>query len=261
MPGESQILTVWLLVWLGVFGAVLGSFFDCMVCRWAAGESLLRGRSRCGSCGHVLGARELVPLFSFIFSGGRCRFCGEKIPVRCFLSELAGLLGFVFLGLRFGLSLELGQWCVLGAVLLAVSIADDEKRIIPDKLLIIAAVNRIVWFFVLGQPAWESVKTALISVCAGPLPMLLLCLLMEKTLQREAMGGGDIKLMGVFALYLNWTQMLLTLFISCMLGLFWAAARRRNVDKAIVFGPFLSMSCILTVCFADGLIEWYTGFF
>ena len=95
---EEQLLTAYLCFWLAVLGAVLGSFLDCAASRWAAGDPHpFRGRSRCGSCGHTLGARDLVPVFSFLLRRGRCRWCEEAIPARCLVSELAGAAAFLCL--------------------------------------------------------------------------------------------------------------------------------------------------------------------
>ena len=103
MPwNENMVITAYLCLWLAVLGAVLGSFLDCAVSRRAAGEPWHRGRSRCISCGHPLGARDLVPVASYLLRRGRCRFCGRKIPAECLLAELAGAGMFLCLGLRFG---------------------------------------------------------------------------------------------------------------------------------------------------------------
>ena len=114
------LLTIYLCVWLAAAGAVLGSFLDCAVWRWARGEAMFRGRSHCAGCGRTLSPGELVPVFSYLFSRGRCRGCGGKIPAECLWAELAGGLAFVCLGVRFGLTLELAQWLVFGGLLLAV---------------------------------------------------------------------------------------------------------------------------------------------
>lgn len=251
----ETILTLYLCLWLAVAGAVLGSFLDCAVWRWARSEPMLRGRSRCAACGHVLTARDLVPVFSFLLARGRCRHCGEKIPAECLWAEIAGGLGFVCFGVRFGVSLELGQWLVLGALLLAVSLTDGAKRIIPDKLLLVMAANRILWVFILRQPLWDSVKTALLSLCAGPLPLLALVLVMDKVMKRDTMGGGDIKLLMALALYLTWPQTLLTLLAGCFLGLAGAAVGKNQ--GAIPFGPYLAAACAAVVCFGGPLIGWY----
>ncbi|MFR8516776.1 MAG: prepilin peptidase, partial [Emergencia timonensis] len=74
---ESTFLTVYIFVVMGIFGAVFGSFINCMAWRIAHGESVLKGRSHCAVCGHPLGAADLVPVFSFLFLRGKCRYCRE----------------------------------------------------------------------------------------------------------------------------------------------------------------------------------------
>lgn len=257
---EEQLLTAYLCFWLAVLGAVLGSFLDCAASRWAAGDPHpFRGRSRCGSCDHTLGARDLVPVFSFLLRRGRCRWCGEAIPARCLVSELAGAAAFLCLGLRFGLSLELGQWVVFAALLLALSLTDWAARILPDKLLLLLAANRAAWFFVLGHGAREILEAA--KAFAVPAALLALVLAMEKLMGREAMGGGDIKLLFALALYLSWAELFLTLLAGCLLGLLWAALTGGKAKTAMPFGPFLALGAMLTVCCGGPVLKWYFGLF
>lgn len=259
MPLEEIIIMVYLCVWLGILGAVWGSFADCAVSRWAVGERMFAGRSRCASCGHVLSVLDLIPVFSWLFRRGKCKYCGERIPADCLLAELAGAAGFVCLGLRFGLSAELGQWLIWWALLLSLSLTDGAKRIIPDQLLLALGASRVVWFFVLGEE-FSSVFDIL-KACLVPLALLGLVLLAEKLTGREVMGGGDVKLMLVLALYLSWAQLLLTLLAGCLTGLIWAAFAGKKCGKAVPFGPFLAIGAELTVCFGDPVIHWYFNLF
>lgn len=257
---EEQIWTAFLSFWLAVSGAVLGSFLDCAASRWAEEDPHpFAGRSRCASCGHVLGARDLVPVFSFLLRRGRCRWCGEKIPAECLWAELAGAAAFVCVGVRFGLCPELGQWLMFTFLLLALSLTDWAKRIIPDKLLLALAANRAVWFFVLGHGAREALET--VKALAVPAALLALVLAIEKLLDREAMGGGDVKLLAVLALYLGWAELFLTLLAGCLLGLLWAALTGGKTGTAMPFGPFLAAGAVLTVCYGGPVLDWYFGLF
>lgn len=83
----------WVFIGLYLFlgfmlGAVLASGWTCFLARRASGESWLRGRSHCDSCGHELGCLDLLPVIGFLSTGGRCRYCREKIPAICIISEL-----------------------------------------------------------------------------------------------------------------------------------------------------------------------------
>ena len=152
MSLEATILlvTCFYFFWIAVVGMVVGSFLDCAVSRWAVGEEIFLGRSHCTSCGHALGVRDLVPLFSFLLHRGRCRFCGEKIPADCLVAEVAGAACFLCMLLRFGLTVELSQWLIFAGLLLALSLADWHMRIIPDGMLLALAVNRLFWMWLLG---------------------------------------------------------------------------------------------------------------
>lgn len=259
MDLESQIFLLYLCLWLGIFGAVWGSFANCAVSRWAAGERMFTGRSRCFTCGHSLGAGDLVPVFSYLFRRGRCRYCGAPIPPDCLVSELAGAAGLVLVGLRFGLCLELGQWVVWWGLLLCLSLADGAKRELPSSLLWALAGNRLIWLLLLRQGTgalWEMGKACLI-----PAALLALVLLAEHRLGREVMGGGDIKLLLALALYMTWAQLLLGLLAGCLTGLVWAAWSGRKQGQALPFGPFLALGALLSVCFGGPLIRWYLGLF
>lgn len=251
------ILTLYLCVWLALCGAVFGSFLDCAASRFAREEEMFSGRSRCDSCGHTLTLQDLVPILSYFLMGGKCRHCKEKIPAECLWAEVAGVAVFVCFGVRFGLSLDLLQWLILGALLLAVSLVDAAKRIIPDRLLAAMIINRLSCVIVLLESPLESGKTALFSLCAGPIPLLALTLAMEWMLGRELMGGGDIKLLAALALYLSWPQMVLTLLGACLLGLAGAAIAKKRGPFA--FGPYLAAAAVLAVCFGDPLTTWYLG--
>lgn len=254
----DMILLLYLCFWLALAGAAAGSFIDCAAWRWAHGEEMFKGRSKCASCGSTLSARDLVPVLSYLFMRGRCRYCKEKIPAECLIAEIGGAAAFVCFGIRFGASIELAQWIILGALLLAMSLADGAKRIIPGRILLTMTVNRVAWVFILQEPLLEAGKTALISLCAVPVPLLVLTLVMERMLGRELMGGGDIKLLAALALYLKWPQMALTLLAGCILGIAGAAACKKRGEFA--FGPYLAASCIAAVCFGDPFVAWYLGF-
>ena len=157
MPlNEDTILTKYLAFWLTVLGAALGSFLDCAVSRWAAGEQMFAGRSRCFSCGHILSVFDLIPVFSWLFHRGKCGYCGEKIPADCLWAELAG--GSIFLLLTLTIPPPaLFQWLIWAGLLLALGLADWARQIIPNRLLLALAINRIVWFFVLKEENNEQI--------------------------------------------------------------------------------------------------------
>lgn len=254
----TPLLQLYLTLWLSVLGAALGSFLNCWADRIAAGQGLPTGRSRCDSCGHILGPADLIPVVSYLVRRGRCRYCGVPIPAHCLVAEIAGAAAFAALGLRFGYRLELLQWLILCGLLLLLSLIDAAVHLLPDRLLLAAAVNRLVFLLVLRQPLPETLADMALGAFGVPVALLLLSLAMDRLLGKETLGGGDLKLLFVLGLYLSWLEMLLLLFLACVLALGWAAGPgRRRVRLEIPLGPFLSAAWLLVTLFGTSWIQWY----
>ena len=248
-----------------VLGAVLGSFLNCLAWRKVHGESVWRGRSHCATCGHVLSAADLVPVFSWLFLKGKCRYCGEKISPRYMLTELFLGLGYLGIFLRYGLSVQTLRLMVLSGILLAVGLVDLESYEIPDSFLLTAF---LWWLATIPLLLWEahildssfSIKKEIVQgalggfVVAGAL--LALSLLFDKITGKESLGGGDIKLLFVTGLYLGLGGNLLNLILSCVLGLIFVAVVKQ---RRIPFGPAITLSTYLCLLFADQLVDWYLG--
>ena len=176
------------------------------------------------------------------------------------MAEAAGAGCFVALGLCFGFQLELAQWLVFAVLLLCISFADWHKRIIPDWTLVALSVNRIIWVLVLDRELRRFMLDTL-AAWSVPAALLVLVLLAEWVVGRDVMGGGDLKLLFVLALYLSWAQLLLTLLTGCLIGLVWAAATGGGQKDAVAFGPFLAVGTMVTVCLGGPLLEWYFRLF
>lgn len=198
----DPFLTVYCCLLAALLGACMGSFLNCAAWRIVHGESVLRGRSHCDACGHVLAVRDLIPVVSYLAAHGRCRYCGAKLSRRHVLAEAVSALVFVTLLLHYDISLQaLEGWCVAG-ILLACSFADLEGYIIPDRFIAVGVVLFITTLFFDPQPLRRALDGAIggLAVAGG---VLLLVLGMEKLLGREAMGGGDIKLLFLTGLFLG----------------------------------------------------------
>ena len=244
-----------------LLGAVLGSFLNCAAYRIAHGQSFMKGRSRCPACGHVLGVADLVPLFSWVFLRGKCRYCGAKVSVRYFLAELFMALVTVVCLLRFDISVVFLRNLVFLCCLFCLSLVDLEVFEIPDGCLLIAAA---AWLIALPFTAmsWkESLLHFLAAVAFGG-GLLLLSLLMDRILKRDSLGGGDIKLYFVVGLYLGIAATLFSLLLACVLGLLFAFLRKR-IGKAegeqIPFGPSIAAAAAVMLLFGDPMVRWYLG--
>lgn len=266
---------IYLCILAFLFGTVFGSFLNCMAWRIAHNESVLKGRSHCAVCGHTLGIADLIPVFSWLFLGGRCRYCKEKISPRYVAAELVCGCGFVLSFLRYGVSWRTLQVIVLFCILLALSLTDFEIYEIPDRFVLAG----IIWYLVssklmdrrlsltgmtvsilpegeyLSLPAWgQNLLAGLIGGLAIGGGMLFLSLLFDHLLGKESMGGGDIKLFFMTSLYLGLLQGLFSLILSCIVGLVIAAVMRR---KRVPFGPAISLAAFLSLLYGESFVNWY----
>ena len=255
---DNRGLLIYCCCVAAVLGAVFGSFLNCAAWRIAHGESFLRGRSRCPVCSHELGVLDLVPVFSWVFLRGRCRYCGTRVSARYPLTELLFALLSVACLLRFDLTvLCLRNWVFL-CCLFCLSLVDLDSFTIPDGCLLIALA---AWVLALPflRPGWAWIVRHVLSGLLFGGGLLALSLLMDKLLKRDSLGGGDIKLFAVVGLYLGPIATLFTVMLSCVFGLLPALLRRRREGESrpIPFGPAISLAAALMLLYGDALTGWY----
>ena len=261
----SPFITVYCSVLAALLGACVASFLNCFSWRIVHGESVLKGRSHCDECGHVLSFRDLIPVFSYIFSRGKCRYCGKKLSSRHVWGEVIGGAVFVMALFRFDISLQLLEAWVLASLLLACAFADLEGYIIPDRFVAAGAILRIPFFFLLPDPKGQALDALLGSLAVGG-GLLIVVLLYEKLRKTDAMGGGDIKLLCLTGLYLGWMKNLLCLLLACVLGIVFALVtlKRRGTEgdaRLIPWGPSISAAAILTLLWGDAITAAYLSLF
>ncbi len=143
---DFPLLAGYVLILAVVLGAVFGSFLNCMAWRMVHHESVWKGRSHCATCGHPLKAADLVPVFSYLFLRGKCRYCGEKISPRYMIAELVSAGLWTACVLRFGLGWETVRAVALICVLFTLSLVDLESWRIPNSLIAAALVVYAVTF-------------------------------------------------------------------------------------------------------------------
>ena len=256
---EYRPAMIFFIVLAAAIGGIAGSFLNCAAWRIVRGESFTMGRSRCPSCGHTLGAAELIPVCSWLFQKGRCKWCKEKISVRYPLTELAFALITVLCLLRFDLTVLCLRNFLFLCCLFLLTLTDLEDMIIPDGCHIAAAAAWAAAMPFTGA-GWTYAAEGIAAALVYGGGVLLLSLLMDKMTGRDTLGGGDIKLLAVTGLYLGLIGTLFALIIACAAGLlFQAAVRRGGRGKAFPFGPWIAFGAAVMLLYGEPLIRWYKG--
>lgn len=245
-----------MLAFLG--GLAAGSFVTVVAYRVPRGESVVGPRSRCPGCGAQIPAYDNVPVFSWLLLRGRGRCCGEAISARYPLAELG--LGLSYLATALVLRHEpaqLAMGLVLVTALMAVTITDLERRIIPNKILLVAALTGVAIAAVFDPSSLP--ERAIGAAAAGGLLFLV------ALAYPSGMGLGDVKLAALMGFFLGRNvapALLVSLIAGSLVGLVMiardgAAARK----KAIPFGPFLALGAVVGLLAGNELIAWYLATF
>ena len=251
-----------------IFGSCIGSFLNCLIYRLGRPRrktSFLRGRSFCPDCLHKLGFFDLIPVLSFVFLKGKCRYCGKKISWQYPLVEIATGLLFVliFWYLGFRLDLAFGIWTldllyllIIFSLLIIIFVYDLKHYIIPDKVIYsaigIVFVYRIIFNFQ-KTDLYYSVLSAF-GACA-------FFFIIWAVSHGKWMGFGDVKLAFLMGLFLGFPNILVALFlaflIGAIIGLGLIFFGKKNLKSQVPFGPFLILGTFTALFWGEKLVSWY----
>ncbi|MBE5865583.1 MAG: prepilin peptidase [Lachnospiraceae bacterium] len=245
------MVLLYIIVFL--YGIIIGSFLNVLIYRIPKKENFVRTRSHCMNCGYQLEWFDLVPLFSWLALGGKCRKCKTKISVQYPLVE--GLNGVLYVAVfaKYGFSVESLLYCLLFSALLALSVIDFRTYEIPEGFnFFILALGAIRVICDLSN--WLDYAIGLLAVSA------VLAIIYYVT-NGAAIGGGDVKLMGASGLLLGWKLNILAFCVGCIIGAIIHPIRMKvsGEDHQLAMGPYLAAGIALAVFVGDLFLTWYLG--
>ena len=245
---------------VGTLGALIGSFLNVCIFRLPRGESIVWPGSHCPSCDHPIEFYDNIPLLSYLWLVGRCRACRTPISTRYPLVEATNVLGYLTILWFFGPSWTSALYALLFSGLVVVTGTDLTHKMIPNVITLPGiAVGLLGAVTVLPV----GVINSLLGLTLGGGILWLLAWLSSYLFGKEGMGGGDIKLLAMVGAFLGWKPALLTIMIGSLtgsiIGISLIALRIIKRDDYIPFGPFLVLGALLSMFFAQPLLEWYQG--
>ena len=262
----------------GVLGLLVGSFLNVVIYRlpkmlereWAAEcaelagtpppqgaeFNLVRPRSRCRQCGHVIRWYENVPILSYLMLRGKCSACGTAIGLRYPLVELATGLLFFFCVQRWGITSAGGAWCAFSAAIVALAMIDWDTTLLPDDITLpllwaglIAAALR--WTEIpLAQALWGAV--------AGYMSLWVIYKAFKLLTGKEGMGYGDFKLFAALGAWFGWQALvpiiLMASVIGAVIGIAMKFSSGLREGGYVPFGPFLAGAGLTAMIFGPASI-------
>jgi leader peptidase (prepilin peptidase) / N-methyltransferase len=244
------------------FGLVVGSFMTVAVHRLPKGESVVHPRSRCPACGAEIGARDNVPVLSWLLLRGRCRRCGERISVVYPILELATAALVVVAAIRYPNPWRAVLISGLLALMPGIALIDLRHRIIPNRLMY-PALLLFAPLVVLARLIGDAADPAR----AGVGLLLYGGILFVVAVVSRGMGMGDVKLAALIGLVLGSLGLR---FVGVAAGaaiLFGgvgglvALAMGRGRKSAIPFGPYLAAGAVVAGLWGEPIASWYIGRF
>ena len=255
-----------------LLGMVVASFLNVCIDRLPNNESLLFPASRCASCHHRLAVKDLVPVFSYLWLRGRCRYCQAPIPRRILWVEIGTGLLFGYLYWHYGLSIELAVTAFYFCLFITIMVIDWEHGLILNKIVYpaMAVALLISPFLPPSKVAYPGEAATLLfntflpesgiaqAAIGGGIGLGLFLLIV--IISRGGMGWGDVKmaaLIGLVTGYLIFVALFMAVIFGGLVAVILLLLKIRKRKEGIPFAPFLSLATIVTLLFGGNILNWY----
>ncbi len=221
---------------------------------------IVKQRSFCPHCNHQLSALDNIPLFSYLFLRGRCRYCKKKISLRYPLVEFLTVLISVAVVWHFGYSAEAAYGLVFSWSLIVLSGIDIDHQLLPDDIVL-----PLLWLGLILSLSGSGVSPAdaIIGAVTGYLILWSIYQLFKLLTGKEGMGYGDFKLLAALGAWLGWQLLPLVVLLSSLLGAVIGGillAVRRKGSQPIPFGPYLAIAGWIALLWGEQLTELYLNY-
>ncbi len=244
-------------LYFALLGMALASFLNVVIDRVPKNESIFSPPSHCPACGHRLAARDLIPVISYLYLRGHCRYCQAPIPKRLLILEASIGVIFALLYWRYGLTLELAAIAFYTCLFTVLMVIDIECGIIPNKIVYpAAAISLAIATFMPGH----GIAQAAIGGGIGLGVFLLIVII-----SRGGMGWGDVKMAALAGIVTGFPMVLVAILLAVFGGGLVALAlllsRVKKPKEGIPFAPYLSLGAVATLLWGADILKWYLGLF
>lgn len=270
----TELLRIEGFVLLGLVGLVVGSFLNVVIYRVPLRRSVVRPRSSCPACGAAIAWYHNVPVVSWLVLGGKCAACHAPIAARYPFVEAANAALWLAAGWRYGITPETLVLLPFLSAMLALFFTDWDHKLLPDRItlpLLVLGLASAPWnarldlarLAVGPGTAGPRLATALAGAAAGFGALFLVGWLWQVLFRREALGGGDLKLMAAVGAYLGLPGVVVTIFggslVGTLVALPFLLGGRWTMTRELPFGCFLTPAAALFALWGEPVVRWYLG--
>ncbi len=251
---------IFLYIWFFIFGSAMGSFYNVLSDRLPEGRSVISSRSECTFCHTTLKWYDLVPVFSFIFLGGKCRYCKQKLSFWYPLSEIFNGAVFVFAAVLFvksGSVTDLIFFLVFWSLLYITGVTDFKSGVMFDLISGLIAITGLIH----GILEKRSFSDFAFGVLCGAAFFGLIYAVTRFIFKKEGLGPGDVILLTAFGFIFNWPQIIIIVFMTAYVSIVFIvinAIKNKGIHRQmeIPMGPALCISAFI-MSFAGGSVTDY----
>ncbi len=248
-----------------LFGLIIGSFLNVCIYRMPRNESIVFPSSHCPACKKSIFWYDNIPVLSYLILAGKCRFCKARIHWRYPLVEALTALLLTALFLRFGVTSKFFAYSIMTCGLIVSTFIDFEIQEIPDEIslggLVLGLLLALAFPSILGSATrMHGILNSLAGAVAGAGSIFLMGAAGKFAFKKEAMGGGDVKLMAMIGSIIGWKLVILTFFIAPFLGAVPGIILKiKDGSETIPYGPFLSAAAIVSIFFGNSILGLLFG--
>jgi leader peptidase (prepilin peptidase) / N-methyltransferase len=243
-----------LMIYAGLLGACVGSFLNVCAYRWPEEQSVISPPSRCPRCGTRIKWYDNVPVLGWLWLRGRCRSCRAPVSIQYPLVELFTALLWVMALYRYDISWAALSSALFFTILLGIALSDGRTYIIPDEFSIGGMVIGLGLSFI---PGGIDPLSAFLGALVGGGLLWLVAVVGEWVFKKEAMGGGDIKMLAMIGAFIGIQGVLLTLFLGALFGSVVFGPISLKTGKLVPFGIFLALGAAIAEIWGNQLVAWY----
>jgi leader peptidase (prepilin peptidase) / N-methyltransferase len=238
-----------------ILGITIGSFLNVCIYRIPIEKSIVFPPSHCTNCEHNLKPIDLIPILSYIFIGGKCRYCKKKISPRYPIIEAVNGILYLLVYFKFGLTIITLKYCILVSILIVIGMIDYDTQFVYRSTTVFGGIMAGL-FIIIQAIVYKSGTVDLLL--GGVIGFAIIGLIVFLT---KGMGEGDIEIAAICGLFLGIKGILLGLFLAIVIGglvgIIILALKLKKAKEKIAFGPFIAIGSMISMLWGVEILKSY----